>query len=185
MPEIDEEADSLLSNLVLVQNKFDPSVRLVVDMFREEVAKAMKVLLGPPMISDDEAIDVKPVPPYTTPTDVVADTRPLFACRGPFRVPRVRPFELATLRAVVLAYGNIEAVLDVATNDGANRLEYSVELIEAKFPTLEIDREVPGDVVPKPKFPVINEVEVFGSNQNFAVVVDVLPIVTISVLLFE
>ena len=90
MPEIDEEADRRLSNLVLVKKRFDPSVRLVVDMFREEVAKAMKVLLGPPMISDDEAIDVSPVPPYTTPTDVVADTRPLFACRGPFRVPRVR-----------------------------------------------------------------------------------------------
>ncbi len=90
MPEIDDEADSLLSNLVLVKNKFDPSTMSDVDIPREEVAKAMKVLLGPPMISDDEAIDVKPVPPYTTPTDVVADTRPLFACRGPFRVPRVR-----------------------------------------------------------------------------------------------
>ena len=87
MPEIDEEADSLLSNLVLVQNKFDPSTMSDVDIPREEVAKAMKVLLGPPMINDDEAIDVKPVPPYTTPTDVVADTRPLFACRGPFRLP--------------------------------------------------------------------------------------------------
>ena len=32
--------------------------------------------------------DVRPVPPYTTPIDVVADTTPLFACRGPFRRPR-------------------------------------------------------------------------------------------------
>ncbi len=30
-----------------------------------------------------------PVPPYNTPTDVVADTTPLFACSGPFREPSV------------------------------------------------------------------------------------------------
>ncbi len=29
--------------------------------------------------------DVSPVPPYSTPIDVVADTTPLLACRGPFR----------------------------------------------------------------------------------------------------
>ncbi len=90
IPDIDDEADRRLSNRVLVQNKFDPSTMSDEDIPRDEVAKAMKVLLGPPMISDDEAIDVRPVPPYTTPTDVVADTRPLFACRGPFRVPRYR-----------------------------------------------------------------------------------------------
>ena len=33
---------------------------------------------------------VIPVPPYNTPTDVVADTTPLLACRGPFRDERVR-----------------------------------------------------------------------------------------------
>jgi len=32
---------------------------------------------------------VAPVPPYNTPIDVVAETTPLFACSGPFNVPRV------------------------------------------------------------------------------------------------
>ena len=86
IPEIDEDADRRLSKRVLVKNRLEPSVRLVVDMFSEEVANPMKVLFGPPISRDDEAIDVKPVPPYTTPIDVVAVTNPLFACRGPFRV---------------------------------------------------------------------------------------------------
>ena len=103
IPEIDEDADRRLSKRVLVKNRFEPSVRLDVDMFSEEVANPMKVLFGPPISRDDEAIDVKPVPPYTTPIDVVAVTNPLFACRGPFRVPRVNPFEEPTVRAVVLA----------------------------------------------------------------------------------
>ena len=34
---------------------------------------------------------VQPVPPYTTPMDVVAETRPLFAWSGPLRVDMVRP----------------------------------------------------------------------------------------------
>jgi hypothetical protein len=99
IPEIDEDADRRLSKRVLVKKRFEPSVRLVVDMFSEEVANPMKVLFGPPISRDDEAIDVKPVPPYTTPIDVVAVTNPLFACRGPFRVPRVN-VELKALALV-------------------------------------------------------------------------------------
>jgi hypothetical protein len=30
-----------------------------------------------------DGADVNPVPPYNTPIDVVAETVPLFACRGP------------------------------------------------------------------------------------------------------
>ena len=99
IPEIDDEADSRLSKRVLVKKRFEPSVRFVVEMLSEEVAKPMKVLFGPPISRDDEAIDVRPVPPYTTPIEVVAVTRPLFACRGPFRVPRVNE-ELKTLALV-------------------------------------------------------------------------------------
>ena len=33
------------------------------------------------------AKDVDPVPPYSTPIDVVAPTTPLFAWSGPFRLP--------------------------------------------------------------------------------------------------
>lgn len=38
-----------------------------------------------------EGAEVRPVPPYSTPTDVVAETTPLLACSGPFRVEMVRP----------------------------------------------------------------------------------------------
>jgi hypothetical protein len=37
-----------------------------------------------------EGAVVRPVPPYSTPTEVVAESTPLFACIGPFRVPRVK-----------------------------------------------------------------------------------------------
>ena len=79
MPEIEVEADSLLSNLVLVKKRLVPSTTLVEEIPSDEVAKAMMVLLGPPISRDDEAIDVRPVPPYTTPILDVADTTPLFA----------------------------------------------------------------------------------------------------------
>ena len=62
------------------------------------------------------AYAVRPVPPYSVPTLVVAETTPAFAWRGPFSVERrVRPFVPETVRAVVEAYGNREAVVDVAT----------------------------------------------------------------------
>ena len=35
--------------------------------------------------------DVSPVPPYSTPMEEVAETTPLFACRGPLRFARVSP----------------------------------------------------------------------------------------------
>lgn len=104
-------ADSLESKRSLVQYRFEipssrPSVVVAYQFVSEryedrsdgctspsdDVAIAMNVLFGPPISSDDEAILVSPVPPYTTPTDVVADTTPLFACSGPFRVLRVRAF---------------------------------------------------------------------------------------------
>ena len=89
IPAIEVEADRRLSNLALVKKRLVPSVTLVEDIPRDEVAKDMNVLLGPPMMRDEEAIDVRPVPPYNTPIDEVADTTPPFAWRGPFRVPRV------------------------------------------------------------------------------------------------
>ena len=59
-------------------------------------------------------MEVRPVPPYSTPMDVVAPTTPLFAWRGPFKVPNDRPFVPETVRAVVEAYGKTEAVVVVA-----------------------------------------------------------------------
>jgi hypothetical protein len=46
---------------------------------REEVAYGVNPPCALPSKRDDEAIDVSPVPPYTTPTDVVAETTPLLA----------------------------------------------------------------------------------------------------------
>ena len=43
---------------------------------REEVAKPKKVFPGPPINKDEEAIEVRPVPPYTTPSEVVATMVP-------------------------------------------------------------------------------------------------------------
>ncbi len=43
--------------------------------------------------------DVCPVPPYTTPTDVVAETTPPFACSGPLK-PDTK-FNVPTLATVV------------------------------------------------------------------------------------
>ena len=43
----------------------------------DEVAKPMKVLLGPPMSSELEAIEVRPVPPYAAPKLEVATIVPL------------------------------------------------------------------------------------------------------------
>jgi hypothetical protein len=58
---------------------------------------------------------VRPVPPYNTPTEVVAETTPLFACNGPFKLSIVKPFVPDTVRAVVEAYGKVEAIeVDVA-----------------------------------------------------------------------
>ena len=42
------------------------------------------------MFPNDGAV-VSPVPPYSTPTDVVAETTPLFACSGPLSVLMVNP----------------------------------------------------------------------------------------------
>ena len=44
----------------------------------------------PTSICPYDGADVKPVPPYRTPTDVVADTTPAFACSGPLSEPNVR-----------------------------------------------------------------------------------------------
>ena len=53
---------------------------------------------------------------------MVADTIPLFAWSGPLRVPTVRPFVPDTVRAVVDAYGRVDAVVEVAVkNPAVNR----------------------------------------------------------------
>lgn len=115
--------------------------------------------------------DVAPVPPYTTPIDVVAETIPAFACSGPLKdVSRVNLPE--TDSPVVEAYGNVDAVVVVA-----------VKYAPTTCPTTESDAY--GDVVPIPTSPDRNETFVFGSNQ-YSELVDVAfpPIATMSVSLF-
>ena len=46
-------------------------------------------LVLPTNIFPYDGADVRPVPPYSTPTEVVAETTPLFACSGPLSVPNV------------------------------------------------------------------------------------------------
>ena len=60
------------------------------------------------------AIDVNPVPPYITPTDVVAETTPPFACSGPFR-PENR-FSVPMLATVADAVLNDPYVVDENAN---------------------------------------------------------------------
>ena len=69
-----------------------------------------------PIRSDDEAIEVRPVPPYNTPIEVVAETTPLLACKGPFNESMIKfVVEAVTAEmAVVEAYGKDEAVEVVA-----------------------------------------------------------------------
>jgi hypothetical protein len=75
-----------------------------VDIPRDEVA----VSVYPPFefptnTCPYEGAVVSPVPPYNTPTEEVADTRPLFACSGPLSVPRVN------VELNVLAFVNVFA----------------------------------------------------------------------------
>jgi acyl-CoA synthetase (AMP-forming)/AMP-acid ligase II len=60
----------------------------------------------------------------------------------------VRPFVPATVRAVVEAYGNTEAVVEVAVNEPANAFTP-----RSDEPFTESLRH--GDVVPKPMFPAV------------------------------
>lgn len=46
-------------------------------------------MFGPPIRREELAIDVSPVPPYSTPIDVVAPTTPFLASIGPFKEPRL------------------------------------------------------------------------------------------------
>jgi hypothetical protein len=78
---------------------------------------------------------------------------------------------------VVEAYGKMEAILEV----DVKKLAVSDP---PKKPLPLTERFVKGDVVPTPTFPE-KEVEVFGSNQYLAVVVEVLPIATMSEFMFE
>ena len=58
-----------------------------------------------------------------TPIEVVAPTRPALAWRGPFNpVASWSPFVPETVRAVVDAYGKVEAVLVVAVKYPAKAL---------------------------------------------------------------
>ena len=57
-------------------------------MPKDDVAYAVYPPDMLPTSTDEEAMEVRPVPPYSTPIEVVAETRPLFAWRGPFNVPR-------------------------------------------------------------------------------------------------
>ena len=54
------------------------------------VSEYPPVPLPTSMFPYDGAV-VSPVPPYITPTDVVADTTPALACSGPLRELTVRP----------------------------------------------------------------------------------------------
>jgi len=89
----------------------------------------------------------RPVPPYATERVDVAETSPLIAWRGPFSEEfSVSPFVPDTVRAVVEAYGKMEATDEVAVNEPARAL----------FPRSELpltERVLQGEVVPSPRFP--------------------------------
>ena len=56
---------------------------------REDVAYCRYVFPAPPIKMEEDAMEVRPVPPYKTEMEVVAPTTPLRASRGPLRVVRV------------------------------------------------------------------------------------------------
>jgi hypothetical protein len=60
------------------------------DAFRFAVLVPASVVAPEAYSRSPGVYDVRPVPPYTTPILVVADTTPLFACSGPFRLSRYR-----------------------------------------------------------------------------------------------
>ncbi|HEY4478400.1 MAG TPA: hypothetical protein VI775_00985, partial [Candidatus Paceibacterota bacterium] len=87
----------------------------------------------------------------TTDSFAYGDVVPIPTLPSAFQIPLPgKNAALDTERAVVDAYGNIEAVEDVAVKYGAIRVEYRVEPVDAKFAIPAIDNSVPGDVVPIP-----------------------------------
>jgi hypothetical protein len=56
---------------------------------------------------------VSPVPPYTTPTDVVAETTPAFACSGPLSEPIVSPLVKFVDPFTVKDPSNVEAPVPI------------------------------------------------------------------------
>ena len=68
-------------------------------MLSVEVAESVYPVPLPTKSCPKEGVVVSPVPPYTTPIEVVADTTPLLACSGPLSEERVSP-PLKVLRAV-------------------------------------------------------------------------------------
>ena len=101
-------ADRLLTKRVskrlFVQNRFvEPSVRLSVVPIKSDIA-ILRVDVAVKAYPPDEfptntfpydGTDESPVPPYTTPMDVVAETTPFAAVKGPFAVPKVNaPFKV-------------------------------------------------------------------------------------------
>ena len=78
---------------------------------REEVAERVYPLDALPRSNwPYEGAEVRPVPPYSTPTDVVAETTPPFACSGPLREPTVRVEEKVEAPENVLEFVNVFAV---------------------------------------------------------------------------
>ena len=113
---------------------------------------------------NDGAVE-RPVPPYITPTDVVADTTPLLACRGPFRVEIVRPPLNVFVPTNVLFVYALGIVVD----------ECIYELIEL-FSEVESTASAPPDIVrPEPvrslnDSPLITRLVVDAvSNDEYAV----------------
>ena len=91
-----------------------------------------------------EGPDVRPVPPYFTPTEVVAETIPLFACNGPFKEPTVTfPLKVLEPVNVLLLY-----VFGIVVEESA---KYEAEVVENALPVFKT-RNADAEVVEKKLF---------------------------------
>ena len=84
---------------------------------------------------------VCPVPPYSAPTDVVADTTPLLACKGPLSVPNVSVPLNVDAPEKILEFVNVLAVYVFGMVVEALMYELTTEVSRVSAPPVFIRPE--------------------------------------------